>query len=174
MHPCLGSRPRPSNCRRARSYSSSWRSPGPANFEKCGRDAPLCQRPRTWHPRRKRSFLVLGARRWRWADVSKRGSGAGGEDRTPDLRFTKPLHYRCATPAPGQLFVEPAIRRMTNAAHYIAPQRTYARSAAEPASARATACAPGSETDRCGPPFAKRASCDRRRGSRECPTRLRS
>src|SRR5215210_914369 len=25
--------------------------------------------------------------------------GAGGEDRTPDLRFTKPLHYRCATPA---------------------------------------------------------------------------
>lgn len=26
-------------------------------------------------------------------------SGAGGEDRTPDLRFTKPLHYRCATPA---------------------------------------------------------------------------
>src|SRR5688572_27636514 len=29
------------------------------------------------------------------------GSGAGGEDRTPDLRFTKPLHYRCATPAPG-------------------------------------------------------------------------
>ncbi len=26
--------------------------------------------------------------------------GAGGEDRTPDLRFTKPLHYRCATPAP--------------------------------------------------------------------------
>ena len=27
-------------------------------------------------------------------------NGAGGEDRTPDLRFTKPLHYRCATPAP--------------------------------------------------------------------------
>src|SRR6187551_1036299 len=27
------------------------------------------------------------------------GNGAGGEDRTPDLRFTKPLHYRCATPA---------------------------------------------------------------------------
>ena len=26
-------------------------------------------------------------------------AGAGGEDRTPDLRFTKPLHYRCATPA---------------------------------------------------------------------------
>ena len=26
-------------------------------------------------------------------------NGAGGEDRTPDLRFTKPLHYRCATPA---------------------------------------------------------------------------
>src|SRR3954467_9704437 len=34
--------------------------------------------------------------------VVKKGlrSGAGGEDRTPDLRFTKPLHYRCATPAP--------------------------------------------------------------------------
>src|SRR3954467_12344927 len=33
--------------------------------------------------------------------VVKKGlrSGAGGEDRTPDLRFTKPLHYRCATPA---------------------------------------------------------------------------
>jgi hypothetical protein len=29
------------------------------------------------------------------------GNGAGGEDRTPDLRFTKPLHYRCATPAFG-------------------------------------------------------------------------
>src|SRR3954467_10186521 len=28
-------------------------------------------------------------------------NGAGGEDRTPDLRFTKPLHYRCATPAPA-------------------------------------------------------------------------
>ena len=26
-------------------------------------------------------------------------NGAGGGDRTPDLRFTKPLHYRCATPA---------------------------------------------------------------------------
>lgn len=25
--------------------------------------------------------------------------GADGEDRTPDLRFTKTLHYRCATPA---------------------------------------------------------------------------
>ncbi len=26
-------------------------------------------------------------------------NGAGRENRTPDLRFTKPLHYRCATPA---------------------------------------------------------------------------
>ena len=25
--------------------------------------------------------------------------GAGGEDRTPDLGFTKTLHFRCATPA---------------------------------------------------------------------------
>lgn len=36
-------------------------------------------------------------------------NGAGGEDRTPDLRFTKPLHYRCATPAkrifPGRIDV---------------------------------------------------------------------
>jgi hypothetical protein len=28
-----------------------------------------------------------------------RGHSAGGEDRTPDLGFTKTLHYRCATPA---------------------------------------------------------------------------
>ncbi len=31
--------------------------------------------------------------------IVRKTSGAGGEDRTPDLRFTKPLHYRCATPA---------------------------------------------------------------------------
>jgi hypothetical protein len=35
--------------------------------------------------------------------AKKKGDGAGGEDRTPDLRFTKPLHYRCATPAPATL-----------------------------------------------------------------------
>src|SRR5687768_5117117 len=47
------------------------------------------------------------------------GNGAGGENRTPDLRFTKPLHYRCATPAFG---ASPARGRAGNAAHY-SPRR---------------------------------------------------
>ena len=46
----------------------------------------------TWgHPARPLSSFTYNAK--------SRSSGAGGEDRTPDLRFTKPLHYRCATPA---------------------------------------------------------------------------
>src|SRR4051794_28916744 len=43
-------------------------------------------------------MMILGASRCVSSYAVDEG-GAGGEDRTPDLRFTKPLHYRCATPA---------------------------------------------------------------------------
>ena len=48
-------------------------------------------------------------------------NGAGGEDRTPDLRFTKPLHYRCATPANTHCALRhktKAARRASAATHY--------------------------------------------------------
>ena len=57
--------------------------------------------------RRAAGIGLTSTTRCRRTSEARRGSGAGGEDRTPDLRFTKPLHYRCATPAPSyQLAVE--------------------------------------------------------------------
>ena len=59
-------------------------------------------RPAPWT---KRSVMRAGRRRngprvkQNPGNISQGTNGAGGEDRTPDLRFTKPLHYRCATPA---------------------------------------------------------------------------
>ena len=42
--------------------------------------------------------------------------GAGGGNRTPNLRFTKPLHYHCATPAMApEAGLEPATERLTAA-----------------------------------------------------------
>src|SRR6187551_56821 len=52
--------------------------------------------------RNDRAKRLAASRHARAAALGKGwGNGAGGEDRTPDLRFTKPLHYRCATPALG-------------------------------------------------------------------------
>ena len=43
---------------------------------------------------------LASALRGRRSTLSYAGMiGAGGEDRTPDLGFTKALHFRCATPA---------------------------------------------------------------------------
>ena len=52
------------------------------------------------------SMGMSEASRFRTCHADER-CGAGGEDRTPDLRFTKPLHYRCATPA--QAVISPAL-----------------------------------------------------------------
>src|SRR4051812_40389253 len=53
--------------------------------------------------------------------------GAGGEDRTPDLRFTKPLHYRCATPA--QAVISPALIELQAVPERGPSSRVRARSA---------------------------------------------
>ncbi|CAD5255826.1 hypothetical protein BOSE21B_100310 [Bosea sp. 21B] len=48
---------------------------------------------------RQAPVVLIVAVAWQASDRPPKSDGAGGEDRTPDLRFTKPLHYRCATPA---------------------------------------------------------------------------
>lgn len=52
-----------------------------------------------WHAAAMGHFKKEAGRSRRRFNIRKERNGAGGEDRTPDLRFTKPLHYRCATPA---------------------------------------------------------------------------
>ena len=65
------------------------------------------------------------------ATVMREVDGAGGEDRTPDLRFTKPLHYRCATPASPPRQPRTSGRRFPQARKLLFPVRHIVRHCTE-------------------------------------------